>query len=106
MKTIAAAALAATLGLAAIAASTNTASADWYGGNAVGGFALGTAVGLGIGAMAAQPRYYEVAPPRYVRRTSWNAHVEYCQDRYRSYDVRSDTYVGRNGQIRRCYGSY
>lgn len=106
MKTIAAAALAATIGIAAMAASTSTASADWYGGNAVGGFALGTAVGLGVGAaIASQPRYYDEAP-RYVHRAGWSAHVEYCQDRYRSYDVRTDTYVNKYGQARRCYGSY
>ncbi len=105
MKIVATVALAATLGLAAMAATTTTASADWYGGNAVGGFALGTALGLGVGAMAAQPRYYDETP-RYVRRAGWNAHVEYCQDRYRSYDLRTDTYINKYGQVRRCYGSY
>ena len=35
-----------------------------------------------------------------------DAHVRWCQSRYRSYDVRTDTYMGYDGYRRRCRGPY
>jgi hypothetical protein len=104
MKKIAAAAIAATLGLAAIAATTTSASADHWHGNSAGAFAAGTMLGLGVGVLAAQPTY--VVTPRYVRQADWNAHVDYCFDRHATYDPHTDTYINHRGQIRRCFGSY
>ena len=34
--------------------------------------------------------------------SDWRAHVADCQDTYRSYDVRSDTYLGYDGYRHRC----
>ena len=35
-----------------------------------------------------------------------NAHVQWCLNRYRSYDPRSDTYMGYDGYRHRCRGPY
>ncbi|WP_018183460.1 BA14K family protein [Kaistia granuli] len=122
MKKIAATALAALIGVTAIVGTAETASAR-DGRNAA--LVAGAAVGLGIGALLAAPRYddgYEVAPPRYAApvyddgyrappprraiRAGWQAHADWCYDNYRSYDERTDTYVGRDGYAYRCRGSY
>ncbi|MFT4025547.1 MAG: BA14K family protein [Novosphingobium sp.] len=43
------------------------------------------------------------APPRHWTRTGdWYRHVRACQQRYRSYNPRTDTYRANNGQNRRC----
>ncbi|MFN3814707.1 BA14K family protein [Brevundimonas sp.] len=43
------------------------------------------------------------APPAHFTRTSdWNRHVRACQQRYRTYDPRTDTYIPRVGQRARC----
>ena len=39
---------------------------------------------------------------RHHRRSSWERHVDRCYDRYRTYDERSDTYVGFDGQYHYC----
>ncbi|MFO0991800.1 MAG: BA14K family protein [Hyphomicrobiales bacterium] len=36
----------------------------------------------------------------------YNAHVEWCLSRYRSYDPRSDTFVGYDGYRHRCRAPY
>ncbi|BCP54370.1 hypothetical protein K32_29870 [Kaistia sp. 32K] len=121
MKKIATAAMAALIGITAIVGTAETASAR-DGRNAA--LAAGAAVGLGIGALLAAPRDYEVAPPAYAApapvyddgyrappprrayRASWKAHADWCYDNYRTYDERSDTFVGRDGNAYRCRGSY
>lgn len=47
--------------------------------------------------LGAQNRYYD----RYG-----NAHVEWCIDRYRSYNVRTNTWVSYSGQVRQCISPY
>lgn len=42
--------------------------------------------------------------PRYVNRG--NAHVNWCLNRYRSYSVRTDTYVSYGGRVRYCNSPY
>ena len=34
------------------------------------------------------------------------SHIQYCADRYRSYDVRSDTWLSNSGERRRCNSPY
>ncbi|BCP54372.1 hypothetical protein K32_29890 [Kaistia sp. 32K] len=121
MRSFVTASLAGVLGILAVSATATTASADgWYGGRhyyghyhrdnsgaVIGGLAAGTLLGLGIGAIASQPRAYaydyEVPPPRGA---AWRAHVDYCLDRYRSYSPESDTFIGADGYEYRCRGSY
>jgi len=122
MRSFVTASLAGVVGLLAVTATVSTASADgWRGGPRhhhhyhgrdnsgaiIGGLAAGTLLGLGVGALAAQPRAYagdyEVPPPRGV---AWRNHVDYCLDRYRSYNPETDTYIGRDGYEYRCRGSY
>ncbi|MGV8937857.1 MAG: BA14K family protein [Allorhizobium sp.] len=40
-------------------------------------------------------------PPGYGRRPD-RRHIEWCLDRYRSYEPRSNTYIDRNGRERSC----
>jgi hypothetical protein len=123
VRIFAKAALAGILGVLAVTTVATTASADRWrggppprvyhhyhndnGGAVIGGLAAGTLLGLGIGAIASQPRYYdegyEVPPPRGI---AWRNHVDYCLDRYRSYNPQTDTYIGRDGYEYRCRGSY
>lgn len=43
------------------------------------------------------------APPSHFSRTSdWYRHVRACQQRYRSYNARTDRYVPRQGQTAIC----
>lgn len=119
MRSFVSAALAGLIGIGALSATVSTASADpwdyhhhhhYYGhgdrgwGGVGAGLAAGTVLGLGIGALAAQPRYDEEVPP--PRSISWRNHVDYCMDRYRTYDPDTDTYIGQNGAEYRCRGSY
>ncbi|MGE3832714.1 MAG: BA14K family protein [Parvibaculaceae bacterium] len=73
-----------------------------YGGAFLGGVLLGSAL---------DNRYYDddddyyYAPRRYRHRVS-DDHVDYCLDRYRSYDVRSDTFMGYDGYRHRCNSPY
>ncbi len=39
-------------------------------------------------------------------RGSGNAHVRWCRDRYRSYNVRTNTWVSYSGQVRQCNSPY
>jgi hypothetical protein len=122
MKKIARATMAALIGITALVGNAENASAE-NGRNAA--LAAGAAVGLGVGALLAAPRYddgYEVPPPGYVApryddgyrappprraiRAGWRAHADWCYDNYRSYDERTDTFIGRDGNAYRCRGSY
>jgi hypothetical protein len=77
----------------------------YYYGNPGVGIAAGALLGLGVGAAIASSNQggYEVAPPQGV---AWRNHVDYCEDQYRSYDPRTDTFLGYDGQAYRCVGSY
>ena len=55
---------------------------------------IGGAVGLAIGSAIAN------------RGGNWNAHANWCANRYRTYDPRSDTYVPRVGVRARCNSPY
>lgn len=72
----------------------------------VGAAAVGGLIGHKISKrrQAQQQHYYAPAPaPVYA---SGNAHVNWCLSRYRSYDVRSDTYQPYNGPRRYCNSPY
>ena len=52
------------------------------------------------------PRYeYRVAPRRHYR-TLPSAHIRWCQDRYRSYRVRDNSWQPYNGPRRQCRSPY
>lgn len=57
-------------------------------------------IGMTLGTIVAGSAY----PPRHrvVRYVDVDDHVEWCLSRYRSYDPRSDTFVGRDGRRHRC----
>ncbi|WP_326914828.1 BA14K family protein [Sphingopyxis chilensis] len=43
------------------------------------------------------------APPKqFARKSDWYRHVRACQQKYRSYNARTDTYRTRAGKSRRC----
>lgn len=60
----------------------------------VGGFVLG----LGIANANRGPYYYDDG----YYGGSWAVHVDRCYARYRTYDHRSDTYIGYDGYPHRC----
>lgn len=73
-----------------------------HGGHGHGGHwghgGLGLGLGVGgflLGSALAQPRV--VVVDEYG-----GGHVQRCLARYRSYDPRTDTYIGKGGQIRYC----
>ena len=101
-----------------------TASArDWHhrhdrGGDAVAAGIAGLAAGVIAGAIIADPgpRVYYEAPPRYYYRDRYparyyvpdglqpwtHAWYRYCDERYRSFDPRSGTYMGYDGARHFC----
>ena len=71
-------------------------------GNAAAAAALGIVGGMIIGnAIANQP----AQQPVYVGGGS-NAHVAWCLNRYRSYDIPSDTYMSHSGYRKYCNSPY
>ncbi|MGF7161964.1 hypothetical protein FHS85_003607 [Rhodoligotrophos appendicifer] len=71
-------------------------------GHYYGGYYYSAPWWLGAGAYAAPQPYY--APPPVVY--GGGNHVQYCMNRYRSYDPRTDTYLGYDGYRHRCVGPY
>ena len=77
-------------------------------------FALGAAAGaaavvvlgaLGVGANRLQERG-TVQPLAYGPDTQSNAHIAYCQQRYRTYRVSDGTFQPNNGPRRLCQSPY
>jgi hypothetical protein len=54
------------------------------------------AFGLGIATFGHGPGYYD------NHSSPWEDHVERCYERYRTYDDRTDTYIGLDGLEHRC----
>ncbi len=61
-------------------------------GAGIAGFAAGAILG---GALASQPRYYAYRP-------AYSRSVRWCMRHYRSYDPRSGTYLGYDGDRHPC----
>ena len=111
MKTIAAAASIATA-VVAFNAPAQAGNSD-----AIIAGAVGFGVGTLFGNATARPRYYAPAPvyvaparpiyvepaPVYYELEPWTPDwYAYCGSRYRSFDARSGTYIGRDGYRRMC----
>jgi hypothetical protein len=72
-----------------------------WGGAAIGGFAAGALVGSALAA----PSYYYYDPGYYAPGVNGgpdSSAVAYCQQRYRSYDPASGTYLGYDGVRHPC----
>ncbi|MCS0501347.1 BA14K family protein [Ancylobacter mangrovi] len=67
----------------------------WY---PAGAFAAGAVIGGALGAAAAAPRYG--AP------SGGNAHIAWCENRYRSYRVSDNTFQPYNGPRQQCVSPY
>jgi hypothetical protein len=100
----------ATLAVATIAVTTFSADAGRRHRHSVG---LGILGGIAAGAIiagAANRRYYNdnyYYAERPVYRSSYrSSHVSWCYNRYRSYDVGSNTYVSYGGRVRNCRSPY
>ncbi len=149
MNRIAAAVLAAIVGITPVVAASSSAEAkDWrqsykngrpmppphYNNgtnwNGVGaGLAAGAALGLGAGLLlnrpppppppvyyaprrppvvyyAPAPAYYPPPPPPVYGRGWTEAHIEWCLDRYRSYNPATNTFTGYDGYQHECRGPY
>ena len=116
-RTVTAFVAAAMLATVPLAASTQDAAAihkQWHKGLATG---LGVGIGLGVIGALTQPRQPQVIvqqPPVYVAPPPQpvygggfsQAHYQSCYARYRSYDAASNTYQPFNGPRRPCYSPY
>jgi BA14K-like protein len=71
-------------------------------GNAAGAAALGIVGGMIIGSAIANQQ--QAQQPIYAG--NGNAHVAWCLDRYRSYDVPTDTYMSHSGYRKYCNSPY
>jgi len=75
----------------------------WAGG---GGFFPGFVVGSAIGSSFASPYYYDDSYGYYDDGPTYevapSGDVAYCQQRFKSYDVRSGTYLGYDGLRHPC----
>jgi hypothetical protein len=97
-------ALAAALAIATTAASPALA-AHWHhhhhgwGGLAAGaaGFAAGAALGS---ALAGPPAYY--GPYGYAAAPTYGSGVQYCIDRFKSYNPNTGLYLGYDGRYHHC----
>ena len=112
--TIAAAALAASVAFAAAPAQAQHHHGSWHHGGGWGGvgagFAAGAIIGGALGAASSGP-YYDYGPDYYgygyepgpvvVERSGGGAEA-YCEQRFRSYDPSSGTYLGYDGMRHPC----
>jgi hypothetical protein len=73
----------------------------WVGpGPAIGAGILGFAAGAALASSARDRDYgYYGDGPRFA---SNGDHIAACQDQYRSYDIRTDTYLGYDGDRHYC----
>ncbi len=71
------------------------------GGGAIAGFAAGAILG---GVLAAQQPYYYGGPGYYEPSYAYapGRSVAYCEQRFKSYDPRSGTYLGYDGYRHPC----
>ena len=84
------------------------AQARWHGhhwhhggwGAGIAGFAAGAILGS---ALAPRP-YYDYGPPAYAYEPGYSddSAVAYCEQRFRSYDPASGTYLGYDGHRHPC----
>jgi hypothetical protein len=100
------------------AAVTPVSHRRWRGRNEAGLIIGGLAAGAIIGGLLAAPRYREYYyyddyyEPRYYRprvryrSSGLDAHQLWCLDRWRSYDIYSDTYQPYHGPRRYCVSPY
>jgi len=108
-KNSALAALAITMAIPVAATTTTNAQAgsrDAFVGGLVGGV-----VGGVIGSSRRRsPDVVYVEPRRVYREPVYvnrgNAHVNWCYNRYRSYQARSNTYVSYGGRVKQCRSPY
>ncbi|THV24244.1 BA14K family protein [Peteryoungia ipomoeae] len=59
------------------------------------------------------PRHYRRPPPPSVydeparpRGSNWRRHVDWCLDRYRSYNPRTNTFLASRGYYKKCRSPY
>jgi len=105
------AALAITMAIPMTISAPTTAEAgsrDAFVGGLVGGV-IGGAIGSahrGRDVVYVEPRRRVYREPVVVRRGHSNAHINWCYNRYRSYDAGTDTYVSYGGRVKYCNSPY
>ncbi len=97
-------AIAAVLGSGLMLASAPANAYGWHhGGWGWGAGAAGFAAGALIGSALASRPYYYYGPPAYGPGPGYLDDVEaYCEQRFRSYDPESGTYLGYDGRRHPC----
>ena len=113
-KSITAFVAAAMMATVPLAASTQEAAAihkQWHQGLATG---IGVGVGLGVIGALTRPRQQQVivqqqpvyVQPQPVYQTFSSQHYAFCQGKYASYHAPSNTYQPYNAPPRQCYSPY
>jgi hypothetical protein len=117
MNSLRKAVVGAALAAAVLSPVPSYAGNEW--GAAVGGFLLGTIVAQPRPVYRPAPVYIAPAPapgvyvqpapvyqqPGYVQ-PGYNAHQQWCLQRYRSYNPQSDTYLSTSGVYKYCNSPY
>jgi hypothetical protein len=109
MRTLAAIGLAGALATASVGATTQSAQAAWAPGSFVAGLLIGGAV---VALLAhhhspafAGTRTFGYVQPVYPTATfgfAANNHVAWCQARYKTYNVVTNTFVGNDRRLHQC----
>lgn len=98
------------LAMAVPVATTNISTANAGSRDAFVGGLVGGVVGGVIGSSRRRSPdvvYVEPRPVyREVRPSYGRAHINWCHNRYRSYDARTDTYVSYGGRVKYCISPY
>lgn len=66
----------------------------------------GFSIQIGPGGVNVGPAYDRREPRRHYGGNSWRAHVNWCMNRYRSYNPHTDTFRTYGGHDRRCHSPY
>lgn len=110
LKNTTLAALAITMAIPmSMSAPTKAEANDAFVGGLVGGViggAIGSSARRSPDVVYVAPRRRVYHEPVVVRRGHGNAHVNWCYNRYRSYDARTDTYVAFSGRVKYCNSPY
>jgi len=110
LKNTTLAALAVTMAIPMSMSAPTTAEAnDAFVGGLVGGViggAIGSSARRSPDVVYVKPRRRVYRERVVVRRGHSNAHINWCYNRYRSYDASTDTYVSYSGRVKYCNSPY
>jgi hypothetical protein len=72
----------------------------------IGPAIVGGILGFGLGAALTAPRHAQPHHRTFAQSPHVHAHVQWCQQRYRSYDVTTDSFLSYDGNRYQCVSPY